>query len=82
MRINFPNDCSAHHPAMRAWRAAVDKANADLAAAMGWRLTVNFTEMTFTPVPALGSNVVSMPAFRRTRGFLHPLLGPDGPRAA
>jgi hypothetical protein len=76
IRINFPNDCSVHHPAMRAWRAAIDRANADLAAAMNWRLAVNFTEMTFTAVP-VESNVVM---FRRTHAFLHPLG--DGPRAA
>lgn len=82
IRINFPADASAHHPALRAWRAAVDKANADLARAMGWHLQVNFTEMTFTP--AARSTVVSMLAFRRTHDFLRPLVGPqgDGPRAA
>jgi len=85
VRIFLPDDCSVHHPALRAWRVAIDKANADLAAAMNWRLNVNFTDMTFHPIPvATHSNVVSLPSFRRARQFLHPIIGPqgDGPRAA
>ncbi len=79
VRIILPDDCSMHHPAVRAWRAAIDKANAELASKMGWKLNVNFTEMTFVPAVPEHSNVV-FPTFRKTMGFLHPRG--DGPQAA
>lgn len=83
VRIHFPNDCSPNHPAMRAWRIAIDRANDDLRKAMGWRLAINFNEMTFSPMPAepKHTNVVQLrPSFAKAHAFLHPQG--DGPRTA
>lgn len=81
IRIHFPTDCPPNHPAMRAWRIAIDKANDDLRKAMGYRLMINFNEMTFAPIPAepKHANVVQLrPSFARAVACLHP----DGPGAA